>query len=212
MCITFQCTLEKNTATMLSSEQDHAVILQRRDFERLVNRRQQAKFATATRIAGSMFEYFSINERVSEIGGNPADLPLVICNRYANWDFVADAMSKSVARTLDNVNSYVATAWFPATIQGYLTIEYHNHGEAITIATRDNEMICATIKSLQSTKSNALILGTFECLPGTIGGSNVAGNRPKAFGAISLISNDDCLDKIHAAVQKHQEMYHDFDA
>lgn len=184
------------------------------NFERLVNRRQRAKISTATRIAAAMFKHFRINDRLEKLGCDPSNTPILICNRYANWDYVADSMYEDVALTLDHVNNYVATAWFPATIQGYLTIEYENTGEAVTLATTDTEIIVAAIQSLfardiANTPNGAVIFGTFECLPGQIGTQRIANIRPGAFGAISLLLANDNEESIRAAACKHQELYND---
>ncbi len=210
MCITFKCRLDDTSAYFNNTGTDTCDVISRRDFERLLSRRQLSKISTATRIAGAMFRHFSINDKLREMGCDPSNTPLVICNRFANWDYVAEAMSSSVAETMNGVNSYVATAWFPATLQGYLTIENGNIGEAITIATKDKGLICATIEALMPTSGpcpRALILGTFECVPSQIGGRSVTGQRPASFGALSLICATDSTETISTAVHTHQEMY-----
>ena len=71
---------------------------------------------------------------------------------------------------LEAVNSYVATAWFPASLQGYLTIEYGNTAEALTLATTDTGIQATAIDSLfrrdiNGMRTGCVTVGTFECLP-----------------------------------------------
>ena len=210
MCITYTCRLDETSAYFVDTATDVCNILSRRDFERMISRRQLNKISNATQIAAAMFRHFSINDKLLEMGSDPSETPLVICNRYANWDYVADVLSSSIAETMHSVNGYVATAWFPATIQGFLTIENGNVGEAITIASQDESLICATIGSLMPTnrqRAGAIVLGTFECVPNKIGGRSVTGQRPTAFGALSLISAKENTTTITATVATHQEMY-----
>ena len=104
----------------------------------------------------------------------------------------------------------MATAWFPATIQGHLTIENGNVGEAITISTKDPELIRATIGALMASNpqgNGAVILGTFECVPGKIAGQAVAGTYPGFFGALSLIASTSSAETINHTINAHQELY-----
>ncbi|NUF45595.1 hypothetical protein, partial [Acinetobacter pittii] len=114
------------------------------EFEKLIPRRQRLKVPMTTKMALALFKQFALEKELVKYGANPQETPLIVCNRYANWDFVSDAMSSDVGITLDNVNNYVATAWFPASIQGFLTIEYGNKAEAITLATTDKKVLSAT--------------------------------------------------------------------
>lgn len=210
MYITYKCRLDEKLAHFEDTSTKTSSTISRQDFERLLSRRQLSKISTATRIAGAMFQYFSINDKLRKIGCDPTNTPIVICNRYANWDYVAEAMSPSIADTMRGVNSYVATAWFPATVQGHLTIENGNVGEAITISTKDKDLIRATIDALMPTNdqsTGAVILGTFECVPSQIAGQNVTGERPTFFGALSLIRSSDSAETINLAVNTHQEIY-----
>lgn len=208
------CILTKTAAHFREGSSLETEELSYSNFERLVNRRQRAKISTATHIAAAMFKHFRINDCLEKLNCDPSNTPILICNRYANWDYVADSMYEDVALTLDHVNNYVATAWFPATIQGYLTIENGNTGEAITLSTTDTEIIVAAIQSLfvcdrANTQTGAVIFGTFECLPEQIGTQRITSIRPGAFGAISLILASDNEESIRAAAFKHQELYND---
>jgi len=212
MCTTYTCVLKEGTVVIASSNSDSPVSLTRAAFQRLIPRRQRQKLSTATQIAVALFTYFDINEKLRCMGADPRNTPIAIFNRYANWDYVASAMCPDIAVTLDGVNNYVAIAWFPATIQGFLTIEYGNIGEAITIASSDIELQTAAAEGLfardaEGKRVGSLILGTFECIPDHIGGQMVVDAQAGAFGAISLISADDADDTIPSAIATHQRMY-----
>lgn len=210
MGITYKCRLDEKLAHLEDTSKKTRNIIPRRDFDRLLSRRQLMKISSATRIAQAMFQYFGINDKLREIDCDPTNTPIVICNRYANWDYVADAMSPCIANTMDGVNSYVATAWFPATVQGHLTIENGNVGEAITISTKDTDLIRATIDALMpaNTQGNgALILGTFECVPSKIAGQIVSGKLPAFSGALSLIRSNASAETINLTINSHQELY-----
>jgi hypothetical protein len=172
----------------------------------LVRRRDQKKLPKAAIMAGVLFEHFTIPDLIRSLGGDPNDTPLVICNRYANWDYVEEMMAADPVRTANNVDSYVATAWFPAAVQGYLTIRYDNKGQAITLATKDIDVIGATVECVRPPEGVA-ILASFETVPSVIGGSPVIGDRPKAFGALSLITREHTPDQILELVKDHQMMY-----
>lgn len=210
MNLTYTCWLDSKYAYFREVRTKKTDIVSIKEFERYIGRRQFNKLSSATHIAGAIYQKFSISDKLREIGADPTNTPLVVCNRFANWDYVAEIISPSVHETMRRVNSYVATAWFPATLQGYLTIQNGNIGEAITVATDDADMICATIKALISyniISGGALIFGTFECVPKEIGGINVTGHRSKAFGAISLIQYNATPEAIKSIVLTHQEMY-----
>ena len=212
MCTTYSCLLEKSIARFAQGNLAESDTLSRADFERMVSRRQRPKIATTTHIAAAIFKHFRLNERLEKMECDASNTPILICNRYANWDYVANFMCSEIEPTLERVNNYVATAWFPTTIQGFLTIEYGNIGEAITLATTDTEFLVASIQSLFARDSTgsytgAVILGTFECLPENIGNQQVTGKRHGAFGAVSLISSNDSDNTIRAAVLEQQEIY-----
>lgn len=210
MHITYKCCLDAKLAYFEDTYKKTNSTISRRDFDRLISRRLLSKVSITTRIALGMFRHFSINDKLRAIGCDPNNTPMVICNRYANWDYVAEAMSPSIADTMNNVNSYVATAWFPATIQGHLTIENSNVGEAITISTKNKDLIRATIEALMPISDHntgGVILGTFECVPSQIAGQNVTGERPTFFGVLSLIPSRHSTETINRVVDTHQEMY-----
>ena len=145
--------------------------------------------------------------------GNPIDqIPLLILNRYANCDYVDGMLHNSVAATVEAINSYVATAWFPASLQGYLTIEYKNHAEALTLATKDIVLQTAAINSLflrdsSQNKVGGVVVGTFETIPVNIIDHQLSNSKPIAFGALSIISSQDNREKILSVLSKHQELY-----
>ena len=210
MNITYKCRLDEKTADLEDVNKGTRNIISRREFDCILSRRQLMKISSATRIALSIFQYFGINEKISEMGCDPTNTPIVICNRYANWDYVADAMSPCITNTMDGVNSYVATAWFPATVQGHLTIENGNVGEAITISTKDTDLIRATIEALMPARNQgngALILGTFECVPSKIAGLDVSGKPPFFSGVLSLIRSNANTEMIDFTINTHQELY-----
>ncbi|EJB0230107.1 hypothetical protein ACUULL_000017 [Vibrio cholerae] len=211
MCKTFQCRLDDDHIVFSEGTGKNLEVMSLAEFDKLIPRRQRPKLSMATKMAYAIFNQYAINLKLKDMGADPKDTPMVICNRFANWDYVADAMSSDIATTINNVSNYVATAWFPATVQGFLTIENGNRGEAVTLATQDTEMLLASIESLfdkgpSGQKQGALIFGTFECLPKEIGGQAISG-RSQAFGAISLLSGEDTSDTILAAINKHQEIY-----
>lgn len=173
---------------------------------KLVSRRDQKKLPQASIMAGVLFEYFSLCDLIQSMGGDPHNTPLVICNRYANWDYVCELMAPDAARTSQNVDSYVATAWFPAAVQGYLTIRYGNVGQAITLATEEADAISATVETFRPC-SGVTVLASFESVPLMIGSSIVDGERPRPFAAISLITNDHSAEHIAAMVKAQQAMY-----
>lgn len=210
MNATYTCRLNEQSAHLEDTAASVKNTIARRDFDRLLSRRQLQKISSATRIAQGMFQYFNINQKLREMGCDPTNSPMVICNRFANWDYVAEAMSPCINSTMDGVNSYVATAWFPATIQGHLTIENGNVGEAITISTKDPELIRATIGALMASNpqgNGAVILGTFECVPRKIAGQALAGTYPGFFGALSLIASISSAETITHTINAHQELY-----
>lgn len=212
MCRTFTCIVKKDFVEITDSQTDNPSSIARDTFEKLISRRQRSKLSIATRLAGSMYTFVELQAQIENRGGDTQNTPIVIFNRFANWDYVADTMSQSQKTTLDGVNNYVATAWFPAAIQGYLTIENGNKGEAITIATQDIELKIATIDALflrneDKHRTGTLIVGTFECLPNHIGTQKIIGSKAAAFGAFTLISADDSVNDIRQALETHQELY-----
>ena len=212
MCKTYTCLLSEQTITFTANGQVEDDTLSPGEFEQLISRRQRPKLSTTSKIANALFKRYALNDQLLELGGEPTATPLVICNRYANWDYVADVMSTDIATTLNGINNYVATAWFPATVQGYLTIEYGNTAEAVTLASRDPDFIAAAVDGLFCRDDNAdrcgtVILATFECIPAHIAGQPLSGLRPAAFGAVSLIGAADSETDIVMAIATHQEMY-----
>lgn len=173
---------------------------------KLVSRRDQKKLPKAAIMAGVLFEHFNMTDLIQSLGGDPHNTPLVICNRYANWDYVSELMAADAVRTAQNVDSYVATAWFPAAVQGYLTIRYGNVGQAITLATEEPDAIAATVEAFMPS-SGVTVLASFESVPAVIGSSAVEGNLPQSFGAISLIPHDHSAEQILSVVKAHQAMY-----
>ncbi|PMP42489.1 hypothetical protein [Vibrio splendidus] len=211
MCKTFQCRLDKDHIIFSEGTDENLEMMSLAELDKLIPRRQRQKLSIATKMAYAIFNQYAINLKLSEMGADPKNTPMVICNRFANWDYVSVAMSSDIATTINNVNNYVATAWFPATVQGFLTIENGNKGEAVTLATQDTDMLLASIESLLDKDSSGnnqgtLIFGTFECLPNEIGGQAISG-QSQAFGAVSLLSRQDTSDTILAVINKHQENY-----
>ncbi len=213
MGTTYTCLLDGDEARFSMSSPDQAeTVLPRQAFDRIINRRQRGKLSTATQLAAALFEHFKLNDRLRGMGCDPSHTPLIVCNRYASWDYIARTTCADVEMAIDGINNYMATAWFPAAVQGYLTIEYGNTAQAITLATTDPDLQAATIDALFARDANgqragAVIFGTFECLPDTIGGCAVVGARGAAFGAVSLITPDMDHAAIQNAVATHQNMY-----
>ncbi|EJR1734663.1 hypothetical protein AO411_2021080 [Salmonella enterica subsp. enterica serovar Sarajane] len=213
MSETFRCVLHKDFAELKDSTTATVTPVARKDFEALTPRRQRSKLPVASRMAGGIWQHYDLSRRLAMLDADPQETPLLILNRYANWDYVSDMMCDDVAVTLENVNSYVATAWFPASLQGYLTIEQGNRAEAITLATKDIDMQATAIeglflRNLQDEKVGAVVVGTFESIPEKIGRHCIVHGKPAAFGAFSLISSLDSKTAIIAALATHQELYH----
>ncbi|EBW2367043.1 hypothetical protein CBJ60_004481 [Salmonella enterica subsp. enterica serovar Ajiobo] len=213
MSETFSCVLHQDFAELRESSTATVTPLARKNFEDLIPRRQRGKLPVASRIAGGIWQHYNLSLGLSMLDSDPKETPLLILNRYANWDYVADMICNDVAVTLESVNSYVATAWFPASLQGYLTIEQGNRAEAITLATKDIDMQAAAIeglflRNLQGEKVGAVVVGTFESIPEKLGRHCIVHGKPIAFGAFSLISSQDSETAIIAALTIHQELYH----
>ncbi|MEE4484878.1 hypothetical protein V2T44_18240 [Serratia ficaria] len=212
MSETFSCVLQRHIASLSEVATATVTHVASQDFDGLIPRRQRAKLPVAARMAGGLWRHYGLNQRLTRLGADPKDTPLLILNRYANWDYVADMMCSDIAVTLESVNSYVATAWFPASVQGYLTIDQGNRAEAITLATKDIDMQAAAIDGLfqrnrQGVRSGAVVVGTFEAIPEKIGRHNITQGKPAAFGAFSIISSQDNDAAIVAALMTHQELY-----
>lgn len=212
MCKTFTCVLSDDDATLSDMKTGAQSVMPRKSFDGMISRRQRGKLSTAARIAGAMYSHFDLTTLLEELGADPKDTPIVIYNRYANWDYVADSMCKDQRMTLDGVNNYVATAWFPATVQGYLTIENGNKGEAITIASKDRGLRAAAVDSLfkrdaSGARQGVVLVGTFEAIPPKIGPISVDQARACAFGAFSLVTAESTEDQIETALDAHQELY-----
>jgi hypothetical protein len=206
MQTTYTCRSEKNHIVFKNQSQDIEMSIP--DFEKLIPRRQRQKIPMTSKMALALFKQYALDEKLITMGANPKNTPMIICNRYANWDFVSETMTPDIGLTLNNVNNYVATAWFPASIQGFLTIEYGNTGEAITLATDDKELLSATVESFLNNKNSpAIILGTFECFPKKIANQEILESHDFAFGAISIIPNHATTDSILPIINLHQGLY-----
>jgi hypothetical protein len=205
---TFFCNSASNGFTIgvrAAAVETNVTRLSPTDVGRMVPRRDQQKLPQAAILAGTLFEHFGIPAMIRDLGGDPTNTPLIVCNRYANWDYVAETMVPDALRTSRNINSYVATAWFPAAVQGYLTIRYGNRGQAITLATQDEEMIAGTVEALRDTSySEIAILSSFETVPARIGQSIVSGDRPATFGAVTLVTANHTTKAILDALSEHR--------
>ncbi|MEO9514575.1 MAG: hypothetical protein ABJH45_02405 [Paracoccaceae bacterium] len=179
--------------------------LSAREIGKFVPRREQRKIPQAAIMAGVLFEHFELNSMIRDLGGNPERIPLVVCNRFANWDHVADAMAPSPVVTASGIDSYVATAWFPAAVQGYLTIRYSNTAQAVTLSTTSNPIIATTVDHLRHDAVGGMaVLASFEYVPKRVGQSPVAGDVPQLFGAVSLITAKDSVVEIETALSQHR--------
>ncbi|MCC4107175.1 hypothetical protein [Serratia ureilytica] len=213
MSETFSCVLHRDVAELRESNTAAVTPVARKEFEALIPRRQRSKLPITSRMAGGVWQHYDLSRRLAILDADPKETPLLILNRYANWDYVANMMCNDVAVTLESVNSYVATAWFPANLQGYLTIEQGNRAEALTLATKDLDMQAAAIeglflRNLRGEKVGAVVVGTFEAIPEKLGRHGIVHGKPAAFGAFSLISSQDSETAIIAALTTHQELYH----
>ncbi|CDG22240.1 protein of unknown function [Xenorhabdus poinarii G6] len=210
---TFTCLLKQDIVELTDLTTSETSLVTYREFDALIPRRQRPKLSTATRLAGGLWQYYDLNNRLENLDANPRNTPLLILNRYANWDYVMEIMSSDMNVTLEGVNSYVATAWFPAGLQGYLTIEQDNKAEALTLATSNICIQAAAIDSLfqqnlQGRRAGAVVVGTFECIPKRIGTHRIIDGKSAAFGAFSLISSKDNEADISATLSIHKELYH----
>lgn len=213
MSETFSCVVHHDVVELSESATGTVTHVARKDFEALIPRRQRGKLPAATRMAGGVWQHYRLDQRLARLDADPKETPVLILNRYANWDYVADMMCDDVAVTLESVNSYVATAWFPASLQGYLTIEHGNRAEALTLATKDIDMQAAAIdglflRDLQNNKIGAVVVGTFEAIPEKVGRHDIVQGKPAVFGAFSIFSSQDSETAIVAALTTHQELYH----
>lgn len=209
---TFICMLKQSVVELTDETNSIVSSVACRDFDALIPRRQRAKLSVTTRLAGGMWQYYGLNKQLVDQEANPKNTPLLILNRYANWDYVSEMMCSDVAVTLEAANSYVATAWFPASLQGYLTIEQGNKAEAITLATNNIQMQAAAIddlfhRNVQGEKIGVVVVGTFECIPERIGEHKIINGKSIAFGALSLISSVDCEADIVATLSTHKRLY-----
>lgn len=212
MSKTFTCILNQDVVKFTNFTTSLASSMTYREFDALIPRRQRAKLSITSRLAGGLWQYYDLNKQLEGQDADPKNTPLLILNRYANWDYVTEMMCSDIAVTLEAVNSYVATAWFPASLQGYLTIEQGNKAEAITLATNNVHMQAAAIESLflrnlQGEKIGTVVVGTFECLPRRIGAHNITDGKPVAFGAFSLISSESSKEDISEILSTHKELY-----
>lgn len=212
MSKTFTCILNQDVVKFTNFTTSLDSSMTYREFDALIPRRQRAKLSITSRLAGGLWQYYDLNKQLEGQDADPKNTPLLILNRYANWDYVTEMMCSDIAVTLEAVNSYVATAWFPASLQGYLTIEQGNKAEAITLATKNVHMQAAAIESLflrnlQGEKIGAVVVGTFECLPKRIGAHNITDGKPVAFGAFSLISSESSKEDISEILSAHKELY-----
>ena len=158
-------------------------------------------------MAGVLFEHFQLNAAIRDLGGNPRNIPLLVRNRFANWDHVADAMAPSPEITARGIDSYVATAWFPAAVQGYLTIRYGNMAQAVTVSTQSTQIVATMADHLRLGAAGGMaVLASLECVPKRVGQSPVTGDLPEWFGAVSLITGHNTLDDIETALSQHQSI------
>lgn len=209
---TFTCILNQDVVKFTNFTTSRASSMTYREFDALIPRRRRAKLSITSRLAGGLWQYNDLNKQLESQDADPKNTPLLILNRYANWDYVTEMMCSDIAVTLEAVNNYVATAWFPASLQGYLTIEQGNKAEAITLATNNIHMQAAVIESLflrnsRSEKIGTVVVGTFECLPRQIGAQNITDSNPFAFGAFSLISSESSKVDIKKILSTHKELY-----
>ncbi|QHM74003.1 hypothetical protein [Mixta intestinalis] len=210
MAETYRCFLKPSAAEFICDQDKKTLTV--REFEALTPRRERPKLPVNNRMAGAMWQHFSLNKRLKEFGGDPTQTPLLILNRFANWDYVAEMMCGSQSAILEAINCYVATAWFPATLQGYLTIEHGNTAEALTLATTDTGIQAAAIDSIFQRDRNGMrmgcvIVGTFECLPQKIGSSQLSVNSTVAFGALSIVLSQDNESTVIETLTLHKELY-----
>lgn len=211
MCRTYECNYINGQA-VFNNQNNEEQILSLQSVDELIGRRNLSKISTATKIAGALYEKYNLDEYIREAGGNPYDTPIVISNRYANWDYVSQDVFSDISMTIESTNNYVATAWFPATIQGYLTIKYGNKGQAITLSTTDSEMMVSSIESMfnkdeSGMKTGTLIYGTYESIPERIAGNKVTNIEPRTFGITSVFTHNDCVETIRDTVEAHMVKY-----
>lgn len=212
MSETYTCTVMKDFVEISDINKISSSTIPHSEFYALVPRRQRDKISYSTQLACALWQYCQINKRVVSHHADPQNTPLLILNRYANWDFVSEMMCSDIDSTLQRVNSYVATSWFPASLQGFLTIEYGNTAEALTIATSSIKIQAAAIESLflrdfTNMKIGCVIVGTFESIPAKINAHSIVNSKPATFGALSLISLEDTEDEIITTLSTHQELY-----
>lgn len=182
-------------------------ILTAREIGKFVPRREQRKIPQTAIMAGVLFEHFELNTMIRDLGSDPEQIPLVVCNRFANWDHVADAMAPSPEVTARGIDSYVATAWFPAAVQGYLTIRYGNTAQAINLSTKSNPIVATMVDHMRQGASGGMaLLASLEYVPKQIGQSPVSGDVPELFGAVSLIAEQDSVVDIEVALLQHQSI------
>ncbi|HDZ81703.1 MAG TPA: hypothetical protein ENH56_10760 [Roseobacter sp.] len=205
---TFFCLHESDglrTGLLNENGRHREETLTAREIGKFVPRREQRKIPQAAIMAGVLFEHFELNNMIRDLGGNPEQIPLVVCNRFANWDHVADAMAPSPVITARGIDSYVATAWFPAAVQGYLTIRYSNTAQAITLSTKSNPIVATMVDHLRSDALGGMaVLASFEYVPKRIGQSLVTGDVPQLYGAVSLITAQDSVAAIEIALSQHR--------
>ncbi|MEO9894816.1 MAG: hypothetical protein ABJD13_18855 [Paracoccaceae bacterium] len=195
------------TGLLTQNGVQHQITLSARDIGKFVPRREQRKIPKTAIMAGVLFEHFELNNMIRDLGGDPKQIPLTVCNRYANWDHVADAMAPSAEVTVRGIDSYVATAWFPAAVQGYLTIRYGNTAQAITLSTQSTPIVASMVDhSRQSAPGKMAILSSFENVPDRVGQSAVTGDKPDPFGAVSLITGQDTVADIQTALAQHNKI------
>lgn len=210
MAETYRCFLNSDNVELICDQERKTLTL--REFDALILRRDRPKLPVNNKMAGAMWKHFGLHKRLEQLDGDPTLTPLLILNRFANWDYVAEMMCGSQSAILEAVNSYVATAWFPASLQGYLTIGYGNTAEALTLATTDTGIQAAAIDSLfrrdiNGMRTGCVIVGTFECLPEKIGSSRLSTGSIAAFGALSIVLSQDSESTVMETLTVHKELY-----
>lgn len=212
MSETYTCILRQDVVELNDIASATTTTMDCREFEALTPRRQRAKLACSARLAGGLWQHYGLRDRLEQNDADPQNTPLLVLNRYANWDYVAQMMCSDIAVTLEAVNSYVATAWFPASLQGFLTIAQGNKAEALTLATRNIHLQAAALDSLfqrtqQGEKAGLVMVATFESLPSPPSPCAISQSNVAAFGAFSLVSSAESATDILTTLAIHKELY-----
>lgn len=92
---------------------------------------------------------------------------LIVGNNFAGWGYVEDQMPGLYEGDFDAINPYVATAWFPAAVQGEVSIDYGLLGYSKTVTSGDLSAAFALEHAMHMIKRNKLetvICGGVEAL------------------------------------------------